>query len=157
MGGRGETSPFPNLQHPSQPPGPRPSAAARYRLSEALAAARLPLEFCPKKGGLEEEEEERRDGGRRRETESGVQNSTGRGEDQSRGGGGSSEALPLRPAAVHQRGRPDIPRMVNAGHYALVNRLRAAERLVLSIFSLALAFNLVSSGVCRGEDFISIG
>lgn len=56
VGGRGETSPFPNLQHPSQPPGPRLSAAARYRLSEALAAARLPLEFCPKKGALEEEE-----------------------------------------------------------------------------------------------------
>lgn len=73
------------------------------------------------------------------------------------GGGGGSEAPPLRPPAVHQRGCPDILRMVNTGHYALVNRLRAAERLVLSIFSLALAFNLVSSGVCRGEDFISIG
>ena len=161
-GGR-QTSPLP------EPPASFPASwsspfrgRARCLLSEeeARAADRPAFGILPNKRGARRTDERRggtEAGGEKCDPES----KTARAEERTRAAAaaatGAPEARPLRPPAVHQLGRPDIPRMLNTGHYALVNRLRAAERLVLSIFSLALAFNLVSSGVCRGEDFISIG
>lgn len=139
---------------PASPVGPRLSAAARCFLSEALATAASIWNSAQKRGPGGGGKE-----GRRPAASNGIRSPKRRGgEDRSGGGGGGPEASAAAPPpAEHRRGRPDIPGMVNTVHYALVNRLGAAQRLVLSIFSLALAFNLVSSGVCRGEDFISIG
>lgn len=150
-------SPPASPSHRAQPPG-RSSPLCGRALPPLRGASRgrRHLEFCPKQGAWRRRRgEERTGGGRRREPEPGVQHGAGW---RTGAAAAALRALALRrPPTARQRGRPDILGMVNTGRDALVNRLRAAQRLVLSIFFLALAFNLVSSGVCRGEDFISIG
>ena len=118
----------------SEPPArsllvsPRLSADARCFLSEELATSTGVWNFAQKRGPGGGEEE-----GRRPAARNGIRSPKQcGGEDRSgSGGSGGSEGSALRcPPAVHQRGRPDVPGMVNTGHYALVNRLRAAQRLV---------------------------
>lgn len=103
------------------------SAPLRGRALPPLpGAGRGPPAFGipPERGGPEAAA--RRAGGRRREAESGVR-SGARGRAERSGGGSEALAAPARSASAWPR---DIPGMLNAGHYALLNRLRAAERLV---------------------------
>lgn len=96
-GGGGETGPGPS---PPRPPPSRPRVAtpARCLLSQALAADRRRLEFCPNRGaggGVEE--------GRRPAARNGIRSPEPHGEERSGGGGGSGgSAAPARPQCISE-------------------------------------------------------